>query len=237
MNIVDVIIILLILACGAAGFKRGVFKQLVTTVGFVLAVVIAFYLKNPVAEFLSLHLPFFEFGGSFSNATSINIIFYQIVSFILVIIVLEAILNILIKVTGVIEKILKVTIILGIPSKILGFIVGIIEGFIITFLILFFLRQPAFNLKIFDDSKLTDPILNSTPLLSQVAGDFVDAFNDLYELGNDYYEQEFSENTLTLKSIDVMLEHGIITPDYVMKLVEAKKIKVVGIDNILNKYR
>lgn len=237
MNIVDAIIILLILMCGVIGFKRGVFKQLVTTVGFVLVVVLAFYLKNPIAEFLSLHLPFFTFGGNFANVTSLNIILYQLISFILVVIVLEAVLSVLIKVTGVIEKILKFTIILGIPSKILGFIVGVVEGFIIVFLVLFFLRQPGFNLQIFDGSKLTDKILTSTPVLSQVASGFVDTFNDLYELGNDYYEQEMDENTLNLKSIDVMLEHKIITPDYVMKLVDNKKIYVVGIDSVINKYR
>jgi len=237
MNIVDAIIILLVLACGLAGFKRGVFKQLVTTVGFVLVVVLAFYLKNPIAEFLSLHLPFFTFGEGVANAISFNIILYQLISFILVIIVLETVLQVLIKVTGIVEKILKFTIILGIPSKILGFIVGIVEGFIITFLILFFLRQPGFNLKIFDESKLTDPILKSTPVLSQVAGGFVDTFNDLYELGNDYYEQKMDEDTLNLKSIDVMLEHKIITPNYVVKLVDANKIKVTGIDSVINKYR
>ena len=59
MNIVDVVIVLLILLCGVVGFKRGVFKQLVSTVGFVLVFILAFYLKNPVAEFLSLNLPFF----------------------------------------------------------------------------------------------------------------------------------------------------------------------------------
>ena len=237
MSIVDALIILLILAFGVEGYKKGVIKQLVTTVGFVLVVVLAFYLKNPVAEFLSLHLPFFTFGGAFANVTSFNIILYQLISFVLVIIVLETVLKVLIKVSGVIEKILKFTIILGIPSKILGFIVGIIEGFIVTFLILFFLRQPGFNLKIFDDSKLTDLVLNSTPVLSQVAGDFVDTFNDLYELGNDYYDQKFDENTLNLKSIDVMLEHKIITPQYVRKLVDADKINITGIDNVINKYK
>ena len=237
MNIVDAIIMLLILACGVAGFKRGVLKQTVSTVGFIIVVILAFYLKNPIAEFLSLHLPFFSFGGNLANTVSLNIILYQLISFILVILVLETVLGILIRITGVIEKILKFTVILGIPSKILGFVVGVVEGFIITFILLFFLRQPGFNLKIFDGSKLTNPILNSTPVLSQVAGDFVDTFNDLYELGNDYYEQKLDANTLDLKSIDVMLEHKIITYNYVIKLVDAKKIKITGIDNVINKYR
>ena len=237
MSIVDAIIVLLILACGVAGFKRGVLKQTVSTVGFIIVVILAFYLKNPIAEFLSLHLPFFSFGGNLANTASLNIILYQLISFILVILVLETVLGILIRITGIIEKILKFTVILGIPSKILGFVVGVVEGFIITFILLFFLRQPGFNLKIFDGSKLTNPILNSTPVLSQVAGDFVDTFNDLYELGNDYYEQKLDANTLDLKSIDVMLEHKIITPNYVIKLVDAKKIKIDGIDSIINKYR
>ncbi len=237
MNIVDAIIVLLILACGVAGFKRGVLKQTVSTVGFIIVVILAFYLKNPIAEFLSLHLPFFSFGGNLANTASLNIILYQLISFVLVILVLETVLGILIRITGVIEKILKFTVILGIPSKILGFVVGVVEGFIITFILLFFLRQPGFNLKIFDGSKLTNPILNSTPVLSQVAGGFVDTFNDLYELGNDYYEQKLDANTLDLKSIDVMLEHKIITYNYVIKLVDAKKIKITGIDNVINKYR
>ena len=237
MNIVDAIIVLLILACGVAGFKRGVLKQTVSTVGFIIVVILAFYLKNPIAEFLSLHLPFFSFGGNLANTASLNIILYQLISFVLVILVLETVLGILIRITGVIEKILKFTVILGIPSKILGFVVGVVVGFIITFILLFFLRQPGFNLKIFDGSKLTNPILNSTPVLSQVAGGFVDTFNDLYELGNDYYEQKLDANTLDLKSIDVMLEHKIITYNYVIKLVDAKKIKITGIDNVINKYR
>lgn len=237
MSIVDALIILIILACGVVGFKKGVIKQLVSTVGFVLVVVLAFYLKNPLAEFLSLHLPFFTFGGAFANVTSFNIILYQLISFILVIVILQTVLNVLIKISGIIEKVLRFTIILGIPSKILGFIVGLIEGFIIVFLILFVLRQPGFNLKIFDDSKLTNPILNSTPILSQVAGNFIDAVNDLTELGNDYYEQEMDENTLNLKSIDVMLEHKIVTPNYIIKLVDADKINIVGIDSVVNKYR
>lgn len=237
MNIIDALIILTILCMGVVGFKKGVIKQTVSTVGFIIIVILAFYLKNPIAEFLSLHLPFFTFGGIYAGVTSLNIIFYQLVSFIIVIIILETILQAIIKVSGFIEKLLKFTIILGIPSKILGFIVGLIEGFIVVFIVLFFLRQPAFNIKIMEDSKLTDKILNSTPLLSQVSQGFVDTFNDLYELGKDYTDNKLNENDLNLSSIDVMLKHKIITPNYVLELVEADKINIVGIDNIINKYR
>ena len=235
-NIMDVVIVFLILIFGLTGYHRGVFKQLVTTVGFVLVVVIAFYLKNPIAEFLSLHLPFFKFGGMFSNITSLNIILYQIISFILVIIVLEAVLNVLIKVSGIIEKILKFTIVLGIPSKILGFIVGLMEGFVITFLLLFFLKQPAFNLELFNGSKLTNKILNSTPILSQIASSFTNTINDIYALG-EHYNNTDNSNEFNKEAIDVMLKHKIITTSYVEKLVEAEKIEISGIDEIINKYK
>ncbi len=237
MNIADIIILLIILLCGSVGAKRGVFKQLVSTIGFVLVFVLAFYLKNPIAEFLSLHLPFFKFGGVYAGVTSMNIILYQLLSFLIAVVILEAVLNILIRVTGVIEKILKFTIILGIPSKILGFLVGIVEGFVLVFIILFFLKQPALHLDILKESKLTNPILNSTPILSQISSNFLDAWNDIYDLGNDYYEQKLDTNQLDLKSIEVMLEHQIITSDYVVKLIDNGKIKIIGIDQVINQYR
>ena len=119
MNIIDVVIILFILLFGITGWHNGFIRSIISAVGIILVFVLSFWLKNPIAEFLSLYLPFFTFGGAFANVTSFNIILYQLISFILVIIILETVLNVLIKVSGAIEKILKFTIILGIPSKIL----------------------------------------------------------------------------------------------------------------------
>lgn len=237
MNIIDALIILIIIMFGISGFKRGVIKQTVSTVGFVLVVILSFYLKNPAAEFLSLYLPFFEFGGAFVGVTALNILLYQLISFIFVLIILETILQALIKASGFIEKVLKFTIILGIPSKILGLIVGLIEGFIIVFIALFFLKQPAFNIELFDGSKLTDKILNSTPVLSNIANNLVETFNDISELEDNYQGQNINDNGLNLDAIDIMLKHDVITPQYVEKLIDADKINVVGIDSILNKYR
>ena len=237
MNIIDALIILVIIMFGICGFKRGDIKQTVSTVGFVLVVILSFYLKNPIAEFLSLYLPFFEFGGVFVGVTALNILLYQLVAFILVLIILETILQALIKASGFIEKVLKFTIILGIPSKIIGLIVGLIEGFIIVFIALFFLRQPALNIELFDESKLTDKILNSTPVLSNIASGLVETFEDISKLEDNYQGVNINDNGLNLDAIDIMLKHDVITPKYVGKLVEADKINVTGIENVLNKYR
>ena len=162
--------------------------------------------------------------------------FYQAISFIIVVILLESILQVLIKVTGVIEKILKFTIVLGIPSKILGFLVGLIEGFVFVFLALFLLNQPSLKIDIVNDSKLTSKILNSTPILSNIAGGMVDTIEDINELVKDYNDDKVDPNSLDLESIDIMLEHKVISTSYVRKLIDNKKIEVVGIESILNKY-
>ncbi len=235
VNIIDVLIILFIALVGVIGFKRGVIKQTVSTVGLIIIVILAFQLKNPLAEFLSLHLPFFDFFGAFEGVTTLNIILYQLISFLIIFALLEIILRVLISITGVIEKIFKYTIILGIPSKLLGLLVGLIEGFIITFIVLFFLKQPAFNIKEFENSELTPKILESTPVLSSFSSDLVEAFNDIYTLGKEYSLEDV--NSLNRETIDVMLKHGIISTDYVVKLMDADKIEIDGIDSVLNKYR
>lgn len=236
MNVIDVVIILMILLGGVIGAKKGFFKQTVSTVGTILVFILAFYLKNPLADFLSLNLPFFEFGGVFKGVTAINIIFYQIISFIVILFILYAVLEVMVSISGLLEKILKFTIILGIPSKILGFIVGLVEAYVIIFVVLFFISQPALNIKIVNESKMTPKILESTPGLSNVAGDMVQTVNDLYSL-KDKYEKASDSNSFNKEAIDVMLKHNIISTSYVEKLIEKGKINIVGIDSILNKYR
>ena len=235
-NIVDVLIILIILLSGVNGYHRGVIKQVVSTVGLLLIIALAFYFKNPLAEFLSFNLPFFKFWGSFSGLTSLNIIFYQLISFMIIFSVLEVVLKFSIKISGLIEKILKYTIILGIPSKILGFVVGVVEGFIVVFVALFFLKQPAFHITQLENSKLADTILNSTPILSGISSDMVEAIDDVYKVIEKYQDEDRNNEKLNLETIDVMLKHKVITPDYVIKLVDIGKIKVDGIDKVLEKY-
>ena len=120
MNIIDVLIILIIGLGAVVGFKRGFFKETVMTVGFVLVFIISYLFKNPVAEILSLKLPFFEFGSAVKSAAVFNIIFYQFIAFILVFFIVMVLFKVLLSISGFIEKVLNFTIILGIPSKILG---------------------------------------------------------------------------------------------------------------------
>ena len=133
MNIVDIIILVFIVLSAFVGFSRGFFKQTIMFVGTILVICLSFIFKNPLSLFMYKNLPFFKFGG----LTSLNILLYEILAFIILIVVLSIVLVILVKITGIVEKILKATIILAIPSKLLGMLVGIIESIVILYFVLF----------------------------------------------------------------------------------------------------
>lgn len=234
-SIVDVLILLIVGIWGIYGFKRGFIKQGVMTIGTILMFAIAFYLKNPIAEFLSLHLPFFRFGGML-GADVFNVLMYQLIAFIIVVSLLEIVLNLLIKLSGIIELLLKVTIIFGIPSKILGLILGVVEGFVIVYIALFFLSQPAFDLNLLDDSKITPIVLQKIPGLSNIASGMVETFDDLSDLTKQYGNSK-DNDAYERDAFTILLKHRVISVDYVEKLIERNKISVSGLDTILNQYR
>lgn len=235
-NIIDILTLLIIILFGVIGFSRGFFKQTFSTIGFIIIVVLAWYIKSPIGDFMCTYLPFFKFGGSLSGAASLNIILYQLIAFIITVALLEGIFHFILKITGLLEKILKLTIVLGLVSKIFGLILGLIEGFIIVFIALFFLKQPAFNISQFKDSDLANNILDSTPILSNISSEFVDTFDDIYTLTNDYINQKLDSNEMNYKAIEVMLDKKVVKTDLISKLVKKEKINVVGIDKLLKEY-
>ena len=231
-NIVDIIIIIFILLCGVVGYKRGVFKQLVLCVGLILIFYLAYKFKDPVGEFFLLRLPIFDFPNLFKGVITLNIIVYQTLAFVLILAILLMVFDFILSITGLFEKLLRITIILGIPSKILGFIGGLIEGYVIAFVILFFLTQPAFSFQFFQDSNLSQKILTSSPVLTDITKDTVEVVKEIYAL-----KDEKDTKALNQKSLDIMLEHGMVTYDTAKKLSDEGKINFEGIDEVLNKHR
>lgn len=236
IGIVDAVIICLVLLFAVTGLKNGFFKQTVLTIGTILVFIVSYYLKDYIANFLSYNLPFFNFSGPFLGLESVNIIMYQMVAFLICVVFLSAVLVVLLKITKVFEKILTATIILGIPSKILGFIVGLIEGYVIVFIMLFFLSQPAVNISILEESQFMPKIVNSSPVLSNIVSDTSDTIKEMYVLVDEYRKDNNSDK-FNKNSIDIMLKNKIISVDYVENLIEKDKIKTKGLEVVLNKYR
>lgn len=236
MNIVDVLIILVILFGGIIGFKNGFTKQLVSFVGFILVVILSFVFKNPVSQFFYSVLPFFKFGGVLKGVTVLNIALYEIMAFLVVLLVLMVILRILLKITGLIEKILKFTIILGIPSKILGAIVGLIEYSVVVFIALYIISLPFFDSEIIGKSKYKDKILNNMPILSGYVDNTVKVLDEFIAL-KDEYTKTSNANEFNLKGLDLFLKYDVITVESTDKLIKSGKLKIDGVDEVLDKYR
>lgn len=236
MNIVDAIIILFLLSGAVIGFKRGFTRELVSLIGFFAIVILAFILKNPVSIFLYTHLPFFKFGGILKGVTVLNIVLYELIAFLFMIIILTTIVKILTVVTNLFEKILKMTIILSIPSKIAGAVIGVLESYVWLFIALYILSFPMFNIELLNNSKFKDDILKNTPLLSGYIEPTVKVLNEFGDLKNKY---ETTANALEFnrETLDLFLKYDIITIDSVDKLIEQDKLKIDNVDEILNKYR
>ena len=232
MNIVDIIIIIFILLMGITGFKRGVLKEIVSFIGTILMFILAYRLKNVLGNVLLLNLPMFDFPGVFKGIITLNILLYQGLAFVVILAVLIIIFEMILSITGLIEKLLKFTIVLGIPSKILGFIVGLFEGYVIAFVLLFFLTQPAFNFQRFQKSKFANTMLTSTPILTNVTNDTVQVFNKIYSLTN-----ETDSDILNGKILDMMLDKKIVNYSTVNEMYEKRQINFEGIDDVLNKYK
>ncbi len=236
MNIVDVLIIIFLAFGAFIGFKQGFTKSLVNCVGYIVIIILAFILKNPVSELLMSFLPFFDFFGIIKGLTVFNIALYEIIAFILVFGILLIVLKILLIATTIFEKILSFTIILGIPSKILGAIIGIIKNFVIVFGILYIINLTGVAANDMNKSKFTDPILNNTPILSSLAGETVNVAKEFGTI-KDKYENIDDNNQFNLETLDLFLKYNIVTPETAQKLIDSGKLKVEGAESIIDKYK
>ncbi len=237
MNIIDIIIILLVISGLCLGYKRGLTKEVVCFAKFALALVIAFLLKNPLSKLMYEHLPFFEFGGIFKGVTALNIILYEFIAFLLVLGIVMLVFRILLLATTIFEKILNTTIVLSLPSKILGMIVGGIHYYVIAFILLFVISLPVFKMDTqIEESKLRDPIINNTPILSGIVLKTVNIIDEFNALG-EKYKSEINTDEFNLETIDLFLKYNIITVDSVETLNSKGKLKINRLEGVLEKYR
>ncbi len=229
MNILDAVIIVLLIVGVLGGIRRGLIKEVVLLVGLIAIVVVSWYLRLPISTFLYKHLPFFGFNGLFKDISILNILLYELIAFLAVFTVLSLVLTVLLKISGLIEKILNATIILGIFSKIGGAIVGFIESYIIIYIILFVVNQPFIHMTGIEDSKLSDFILNNTPVLSSITDKTRKTINDVNNLIEIYKstgktKDENDKAKLNEEMIKIFIKYDIISQENLSYLKEKGKI-------------
>lgn len=238
MNIVDVIILLTIVFGALLGFKRGFTHSFLSFVGLIVVVILAYFFKNPISEFFYTYLPFFKFGGILKGVTVLNILVYELIAFFMVLGILMFLYKTVILVSKIFEKLLKATIILGIPSKLLGMLFGALQSFVVVFLLLYVVSLPIFSFPELKNSKFTKPILTKVPLLNTVAHKMVGVADEFGSLV-DIYKKEPNAEKFNLETLDLFLKYKVIKPRSVQKLVDKGKLKFDkgALNAVLSKYK
>lgn len=235
MNIIDIIIILILLMGGVIGFKNGVIRQTVSFVGFFIVVILSYFLKDFVSVILYKFVPFFSFSGSLAGVTTLNILIYEVIAFLLVYVILMAIYHFIVRVTRIVETILKFTVILGIPSKLLGMVVGFIETYIMVFIGLYCLSLPIFQIPMMNESGVRNTILNHTPGLSSTVSKSLNVVNEFADL-KEKYKDTTNKNEFNKETLDLFLKYNVVRYDTAKELVDSGKLKIDGVESVFQKY-
>lgn len=233
MNIFDIVIILLILLSGVTGLKQGLLKSGINLIGTILIYIIAFKMKDSIGLFLCKVCPFFKFNGYIT----LNILVYQLIAFVLIASILFSIFAIILKLTGIVQKLVDLTVILTIPSKIGGFIIGLLEGYVVMFIIILILSVPLRNVELFSESKLVDKMLNNTPILSSSLDGVGDVIFNVFHITSEVKEGENENTKVNMDIMKTYLDYKVITKEDAIDLIDTGKLNSInGIKEFVNNY-
>lgn len=236
MTIIDSVLILCLLCGAVLGFKKGAIKSLVALIGTLALVVISYYLKNPIAEVLFHYCPFFSFAGQWEGLVTLNLLLYESIAYLLVFVVLSSVVSLAVKASGILEKILNATIILGIPSKIIGAVLGFLEALVFSFIVLFVLLQFNVTSPMVSESSLANSILDKTPIIGMMVNDTYKAIQDINKL-QDKYKDATNKDAYNGEILTIMLRYEVVTPEVTQKLIDEKKLNFAGAQIILNSFK
>lgn len=237
LNIFDVGIILLLIMFLIVGFKNGVIREAFALIGIIAVFILSFVFKGLLGNLMCIILPFFKLSGVIEGFSVINILIYQIIAFMLVFAILLTIYEIFLKISKFIQKLVNLTIILILPSKLLGAVVSLIKGVIVLFAVFIVLMIPLKNSELFTGSTMVNQILYNTPILSQSSNIFINTVEEIYNLAEKVSNKEISTNDANLELLDMMLKHKIVNKSTVESLVKLHKLDDVNnIETVLQKY-
>ena len=233
MNFIDIGIILIFIMFLIVGIKRGVIKEAVSLVAIILVFVLSFSLKGIIGNILCVLLPFLDLDGF----VTLNIFFYQLVAFILVFCILMSVYEASLRVSKFLQKVVNATIILWLPSKILGGVVSFIKGYLVLFIVFIFLMIPFGNFPLFKESKIVSFMLYQTPVLSGYASNFTTPVKEAVSFMSKVSNGKMDVNDANLQALDLMLKYHVVDKSTIESLMEVNKLDdVKNINSVLNKY-
>ena len=205
MNLVDIFFLLIILVCGLIGLKRGFFKELVLTVGYIVLLIVSYKLITPTTNLI---ISLVKVGNN-----PINLLVYQIIAFLIVFLILSVIFQLIIFLTNILEKLLNITIVLGIFSKILGFILGLIKGVIVAYLLSLLFTLPMFNnISMFRNSRVKKEILSKMPNIK------------LNQIVNEISKLDINSKDFNKQVLQILIKYKIITKEKVIDMIKSGQL-------------
>lgn len=230
MSFIDYGVIIILLCSIIIGYKNGVVKTTISLLAVVLSAFLAYQFKGVVANFLISVLPFVSFRGMFEGLTSMTILFYHGAAFLVIFIVIYNLLSILIILAGFIDKLLKMTVILYLPDKILGGVVGFIKGTMISFVLIFVMVQLPYTQEYIINSTYGYQILNRTPIIRNLLAETTVVSTEISNLVLDADTEDSNYIYRTETAImQVFIKYGLITLDTAQSLVDNGKLELEGV--------
>lgn len=220
--VINVVVILILVLGTYSGLKKGFLQSSIRIIGLIIAIIAAYILKNPISVFLYTHLPFFKFGGLFKGVSVLNVIVYELIAFLALLIIFLIAIKIICKITGLVDKLLSLIFLLGIPNKILGAIVGFIESVIILYFVSFVFKFTCNFMNLDIKPSLVDDVVNF-PVLKQTFGSSLSSLDEITSLALEYKDtkdkDEFNE-----KAMDILVKYKVITEENLQILIDSGKI-------------
>ncbi|MCH5166359.1 MAG: CvpA family protein [Erysipelotrichales bacterium] len=225
MGAIDFVIIILFILGFLEGWRKGLLTSAVNFAANILIFVLALILKGPISLILIEHLPFINFSGIFADITALNIILYEGIAFIIVALILTILFRVLLKFTGLLNRVINATILFGLPNKIGGALINLLRYYLIAFILSFVISLiPAASLLV-KQSLIADNILNKTPILSSMTKNLNESLTDIYNLVTSIDANSDTEE-INKESLEILLKYGIIKEETVNNLNESGKLKI-----------
>ena len=237
MNVLDIALVLVLIMSAIVGFRRGAIKEIVSFVGIIIVFIVAFSFKGVLGNVLCKWLPFFNFAGNLEGVIVLNILLYPLIAFLIIYSLLFSVYMIVVKISGIVQKIVHMTVILWLPSKLIGAVVAFITGYVMVFVVLLALLIPLKDTSIFKESKFANYIVYDTPVLAASSNNISTSINEVYSLGEDLSKGNISKNEANLETMDVLFKYKIVSPKTARQLVILDKLDgVSGLDSVIKKY-
>ena len=135
--IINTIIVVVFLISLLVGYKKGFAEASIRFIISIISTVLAFIFKNPVSVYLYTNLPFFNLDGVFKGVSVINVLIYELISFMVLLFCFNIIFMVIVNITNIDKLIFSLLAKIRIPNKLFGAIFCFLQTYIIFYFIIF----------------------------------------------------------------------------------------------------